>query len=251
MAKLPGNLGRDRYHHHHHHQHHRYNHHHHPEPVDLDGPGQGAEVLLVLLTVGVVPDRAPHPAVVTAADLNIVQAESESAHGLKFEIQLLRSKCCCYPGQAESGRLYGFHDGGVDMREPHVPHLGQGMCRCVDIQVPVHPSPSPARPPPAAGARSPAWPSPGGCSPRTARSRDRGAAGAPWGQEYLLSLLRSKIQVYSPRSYVLPGAHGLLARCDTSQFPSGGSCLLLTQLLRQAAGAGGRRPAGDCFRGDY
>ena len=60
--------------------HHHYNHHHHPEPVDLDRPGQGAEVLLVLLTVGVVPDRAPHPAVVTAADLNIVQAESESAH---------------------------------------------------------------------------------------------------------------------------------------------------------------------------
>ena len=50
------------------------------EPVDLDRPGQGAEVLLVLLTVGVVPDRAPHPAVVTAADLNMVQAESESAH---------------------------------------------------------------------------------------------------------------------------------------------------------------------------
>ena len=69
MAKLPGNLGRGRYHHHHHH-HHRYNHHH--EPVDLDCPGQGAEVPLVLLTVGVVPDRAPHAAVVTAADLNMV-----------------------------------------------------------------------------------------------------------------------------------------------------------------------------------
>ena len=53
------------------------------EPVDLDRPGQGAEVLLVLLTVGVVPDRAPHPAVVTAADLNMVQAESESPHVVK------------------------------------------------------------------------------------------------------------------------------------------------------------------------
>ena len=63
--------------------HHHYNHHHHHEPVDLDRPGQGAEVLLVLLTVGVVPDRAPHPAVVTAADLNIVQAESESPHVVK------------------------------------------------------------------------------------------------------------------------------------------------------------------------
>ena len=58
--------------------HHHCNHHH--EPVDLDRPGQGAEVLLVLLTVRVVPDRAPHAAVVTTADLNIVQAESESAH---------------------------------------------------------------------------------------------------------------------------------------------------------------------------
>ena len=63
--------------------HHHYNYHHHHEPVDLDRPGQGAEVLLVLLTVGVVPDRAPHPAVVTAADLNMVQAESESAHVVK------------------------------------------------------------------------------------------------------------------------------------------------------------------------
>ena len=89
MAKLPGNLRVGPLsssfiiiHHH--------NHHHHHEPVDLDRPGQGAEVLLVLLTVGVVPDRAPHAAVVTAADLNIVQAESEFA--LVSKIQLLRSE---------------------------------------------------------------------------------------------------------------------------------------------------------------
>ena len=55
-----------------------------------------------------------------------------------------------------------------------------------------------------------------------------------------------KIQLYLPRSYVLPGAHGLLARCDTSQFSSGGSCLLLTQLLRPGSRGRGQPAIGEC-----
>ena len=133
--------------------------------------------------------------------------------------------CSCYPGQAESGRLYGFHDGGVDMREPHVPHLGQGMCRYLGVQhtLTISCSASPC----SWGTLSSLAVTRRLQSVNCTKSGQRGSRGAlGTGISTILSLLRSKIQLYSPRSYVLPGAHGLLAQCDTSQFPSGGSCLI-------------------------